>query len=222
MKLCGITTLAVVFSLSLITIPAFAGMYLDDFADGVDGGWVPLIGEWEAADGVYKQIAEGDLWQRAMLNTINGLDYEVSNFEISVTAQLPEGSSGWLGLVFLHGDVNEAEPVVSHCTFSLTYDGRNIVRLYKSSTGAVGSVDWVVDEALEAITGEWYTYKVVVQGGNIECYANDQLLITKDDPDIFGAGKVGIFATKAPGAILGEYKLISSDTRRCYSYQSCR
>jgi hypothetical protein len=93
----------------------------------------------------------------------------------------------------------------------LTYDGRNIVRLYKSSTGTVGNVDWVIDEPLDAKTDKWYTHEVLVQGQKIECYTNDNLLITENDPDIFEAGKVGIFATKAPGAIYGEFRLTADD-----------
>jgi len=198
-------------ALLAFSVPAFAGTYLDDFADGVDAGWIPLVGEWNAEGGVYKQVAAGDQWQRAMLKAIDGSDYKVGEFEVSVTAQLPEGNSGWLGLVFLHAAIDEGNPVVPHYTFSLTYDGRNIVRIYKSSTGAVGNVDWVIDEPLTATTDKWYTYKVVVKGNQIECYANDKLLITEVDDSIFEPGKVGIFATKAPGAVYGEFRLTAEN-----------
>lgn len=211
MKANRTVMLAVLISLSILSIPVFAGTYLDDFADGIDNGWVPLAGEWEAAEGIYKQTVAGDLWQRAMLATIDDLDYKVSDFEVSVTAQLPEGNSGWLGLVFLHGEIKVGQLEVAHYTFSLTYDGRNIVRIYKSSTGIVGNVNWVIDEPLNADLGKWYTYKVVVQGQKIECYANDKLLITEDDPGIFEAGKVGIFATKAPGAIFSTFQLTAAN-----------
>lgn len=211
MKRCKVAMLVIAFGLSIITFSVLAGTYIDDFGDGVDNGWIPLIGEWKAEDGFYKQVGEGDLWQRAMLKTINGIDYRISNFEVSVTAQLPNGNSGWLGLVFLHGNIDESKPAISHYTFSLTYDGRNIVRLYKSSSGVVGQVDWKVDEALIAETGKWYTFKVVVQGQRIDCYANDSLLITNEDEEISEAGKVGIFATKAPGAIFSEFRLIAAD-----------
>ena len=207
MRRYGMMMLAIAFGLSMFTVPVFAATYVDNFANGADAGWVPLIGEWKAEGGVYKQVSEGDKWQRAMLKTINGQDYNVSDFEVSVTAQLPTGKSGWLGLVFLHDKIDPAKAAVPHYTYSLTYDGRNIVRIYKSPSGAVGKVDWVVDKPLNAETGKWYTHKVVVKGKKIECYSNDKLLITKEDPDILKAGKVGIFATKAPGAILGEFRL---------------
>ena len=203
--------LSIAFGISILAVPVFAGTYVDNFADGVDAGWVPLIGDWKAEDGVYKQVAENDLWQRTILGTINGADYAVSDFEVSVTAQLPEGNSGWLGLVFFHGDADKDNPVAPHYTYSLTFDGRNIVRLYKSPAGAVGQVDWVVDNDLEAKLGEWYTHKVVVSGNMIECYSNGDLLITKEDPDIMGAGKVGIFGTKGPGAMFGEFQLTAAD-----------
>ena len=199
--------LAMFLGFSMLSVQVFAGTYLDDFADGVDDGWVPLIGDWKVEGAVYKQILGGDIWQRAMLKTIEGRDYNVSDFEVSVTAQLPEGNVGWLGLVFFHSELDEAQPAVAHYTYSLTYDGRNIVRIYKSASGAVGKVEWVIDEPLNATTGKWYTHKVVVQGKKIECYSNDKLLITEVDADIFKAGKVGIFATKAPGAMFGEFSL---------------
>lgn len=204
-------TLAALLSISMLAVPVFAGTYLDDFSDGVDKGWVPLVGDWEAAEGVYKQKDAGDLWQRTMLATIDNLDYKVSDFDVSVTAQLPEGNSGWLGLVFLHDEIKVGQTETPHYTFSLTYDGRNIVRVYKSSAGAVGKVDWVIDEPLNAELGKWYTYRVVVQGKKIECYANNKLLISENDPDIFEAGKVGIFATKAPGATYSMFQLTAEN-----------
>ena len=151
MKGCKMVIFATFLGFSMLSGQVFAGTYLDDFADGVDDGWVPLIGDWKVEGGVYKQILGGDIWQRAMLETIEGKDYNVSDFEVSVTAQLPTGKSGWLGLVFLHDKIDPVKAAVPHYTYSLTYDGRNIVRIYKPPSGAVGKVDWIVDKPLSEL-----------------------------------------------------------------------
>jgi hypothetical protein len=156
--------------------------FTDNFTDGNADGWTPVTGTWSVVSNEYVQSTTTDEWQRS----VSGDNY--GEFELTGKGKFIDGD-GWVGLVFNHG--------TGFYAFSNVYDGRNIARLIKSITGTYPDVDWSVDTSFTPTPGEWYEYKVVVDGNTIECYINDILLITKTDSDLLPAGQVGFFSIKS-------------------------
>ena len=67
----------------------------------------------------------------------------------------------------------------------------NNLVLFKMEKGKRSSVQWVRDA--KALSGKWYTLKVVIKGNNIKGYLNDKLYIGHNRPEKI-SGKIGLWS----------------------------
>ncbi len=146
-------------------------------ASEVPSGGQTVGGRWSFEGGVARQVSTGGDWARAIVGQGTG---------ITATVRRAEGT-GWVGL---HAERGEG----FYC-FALVHDGRDIARLFRTTSGAYGDTDWEVD--VPFTPGAEHRLRLAVSGDRISCEIDGETVITMRDTTPLDPGDVGLFAAGA-------------------------
>jgi alpha-L-arabinofuranosidase len=131
-----------------------------DFSNGAPG-WRPILGNWQAEDGVYRQTSPAvDI--RSVAGDPNWTDYT-----LSLKARKTGGAEGFLVMFRVQDDAN---------WYWWNVGGWNNTQhaIEHSVGGAKSIAGEVIPGRIE--TGRWYDLRVEVQGPRIRCYLDGTLV----------------------------------------------
>ena len=173
----------------------------ETFDDAVAGRrhWAFPSGRWAIRDGACSQAGLGPAWARAVARTL-----PLRDMDVQASVQLT-GGKGWGGLC--------AAETKGLYSFAIVHDGRDLARLFKSSTGEWGETDWVTDVTFVPEPSARYRLRLEVGGGSIRCSIDGRRVIEREEPvpltqvrpGLFTAGAAARFDDVAvEGAVMGE------------------
>jgi hypothetical protein len=180
-----ITIFIALLTIMLATIPVCFGkgeiLFKDDFsAKDIDKGlWAPAP-SWKIVDGVL-DIDGGDVAGVSVKNDFTDFEF---TFDFNMVSAL------W-----------SAEPVIrmkdqnNLYLFQIVADARHQFWPTTNVGGAWQIAKLADDSGINPVLGEWYSMKIIAEGGNIKCYYNQRgkelkLAFTWDDNN-FKSGAVG-------------------------------
>ena len=170
----------------MLTSIASAGVWQENFDNGLPDGWNEVSGEWKIVKDAYAETSGGP-YAKTMFGDENWTDYTL---EVDVT------------LVKKVSDVNAAGVLIRADT-----DGDNGMRFWirtdqhkcQFSRWRENKWDHIVTPLpIDPEVGETYRLKVVAEGQNYQCFVDDELLFEGDDDAKFrDSGRIGFITHSA-------------------------
>ncbi|MGQ9879859.1 MAG: alpha-L-arabinofuranosidase C-terminal domain-containing protein [Armatimonadota bacterium] len=143
-------------------------LFVHDFAQGA-GGWRVVRGNWQVADGSYRQNDLG-LDRRAVAGDVNWRDYT-----LTLRARKLGGAEGFLIMFRVRDDNN-------WYWWNLGGWGNTKHAVERCLSGRKSIVSNEVPGSIE--TGRWYDIRIELQGPRIRCYLDGKLIHDFEDmPD---------------------------------------
>ena len=176
---------SIVFIVGMLTSIASAGVWQENFDNGLPEGWNEVKGEWKIEKDAYAETS--------------GAQYAKTMF----------GDEGWTDYT-LEVDVTLVENVginAAGVLFRADTDGDNAMRYWiRTDQHKCQFSRWKENQwehiatplPLEPEVGETYRLKIVAEGQNYQCFADDELLFDdKDDAKFRDSGRIGFISYEA-------------------------
>lgn len=136
-------------------------LFADDFSDGSSHEWSVFNGEWDKAEGVYKQTG---IVEDAR-STAGNVDW--NDYTLELRARKTGGAEGMLIMFGVQDSDN-------YYWLNLGGWANSIHAIEKSTSGAKTGLGERISGSIE--TGRWYDIKIVVADRNIQTYLDGELL----------------------------------------------
>ena len=145
--------------------------------------WTFPSGSWQIDDGVCLQHGTGPEWARAVAATPR-----LRSVDVQASAQIVDGK-GWVGLCAA-GDRGLY-------SFAVVHDGRDLARLFRSSTGEWGDTDWLADVPFAPERSASYRLRLEIADDAIRCSIDGRRVIEREEPAPLARLRPGLFTTNA-------------------------
>ncbi len=151
-------------------------VFFEDFNDGTADGWIPTGGNWVVENGEYSQSNTGGVfWSWA--GDTNWTDY---SFSAKVRFLNPQKEASF-GI---------RSPDSSNVYYFCLAGGANALTIAEIANGQetynIRTSPWTAE------MNRWYEVEVVVQGDNMKCYLDDDLVFDYTDSGIPSRGRIGL------------------------------
>ena len=178
-------TIPFIFMTAILTSIASAGVWQENFDNGLPDGWNDVSGEWKIQKDAYAETSGGQ-YAKTMFGEEDWTDYTV---EVDVTLVKNVG-------------VNAAGVLIRADT-----DGDNAMRYWiRTDQHKCQFSRWKENQwdhiatplPVEPKVGETYRLKVVGEGQNYQCFVDDELLFDDaDDAKFRDSGRIGFISYEA-------------------------
>ena len=176
---------SVIFIVTILTSIASAGVWQENFDNGLPDGWNAVKGEWKIEKDAYAETA-GTQYAKTMFGDENWDDYTL---EVDVT-------------LVKNVNVNAAGVLIR-----ADKDGDNGMRFWiRTDQHKCQFSRWRENKFEHIVTplpvdpevGETYRLKVIAEGQNYQCFVDDELLFKGDDDAKFrDSGRIGFISYEA-------------------------
>ncbi len=176
---------AVIFLVAMLTSIASAGVWQENFDNGLPDGWNAVSGEWKIVKDAYAETS-GAQYAKTMFGDEGWTDYTV---EVDVT--LVENVNVNAAGVLIRADK----------------DGDNGMRFWIRTDQHKCQLSRWKENQFEHIAtplpaepevGKTHRLKVIAEGQNYQCFVDDELLFDGDDDMKFrNSGRIGFIAYEA-------------------------
>ena len=176
---------AVIFLVAMLTSIASAGVWQENFDNGLPDGWNAVSGEWKIVKDAYAETS-GAQYAKTMFGDEGWTDYTV---EVDVT--LVENVNVNAAGVLIRADK----------------DGDNGMRFWIRTDQHKCQLSRWKENQFEHIAtplpaepevGKTHRLKVIAEGQNYQCFVDDELLFDGDDDAKFrDSGRIGFIAYEA-------------------------
>ena len=179
------TVISAIFTITILTSIASAGIWQENFDNGLPDGWHEVSGEWKIQQDAYAETS-GGAYAKTMFGEEDWTDYTL---EVDVTLVKNVG-------------INAAGVLIRADT-----DGDNAMRYWirtdqhKCQFSRWRENQWdhiATPLPFEPEVGETYRLKIVAEGQNYQCFADDELLFDDaDDAKFRDSGRIGFITHSA-------------------------
>ena len=183
--MCYLNTVSVILMVAILTSIASAGVWQENFDNGLPDGWNDVKGEWKIQKDAYAETS-GAQYAKTMFGDEDWTDYTVA-VDVTLVEDVNVNAAGLL----IRADA----------------DGNNGMRFWirtdehKCQFSRWRENQWehiVTPLPVEPEVGETYRLKVVAEGQNYECFVDDELLFEgEDDMKFRDSGRIGFIAYEA-------------------------
>ena len=180
-----LNTVSVILMVVILTSIASAGVWQENFDNGLPDGWNDVKGEWKIQKDAYAETS-GAQYAKTMFGDEDWTDYTVA-VDVTLVEDVNVNAAGLL----IRADA----------------DGNNGMRFWirtdehKCQFSRWRENQWehiVTPLPVEPEVGETYRLKVVAEGQNYECFVDDELLFEgEDDMKFRDSGRIGFIAYEA-------------------------
>lgn len=176
---------AVIFLVAMLTSIASAGVWQENFDNGLPDGWNAVSGEWKIVKDAYAETS-GAQYAKTMFGDEDWTDYTVA-VDVTLVEDVNVNAAGLLIRADADGD--------NGMRFWIRTDE------HKCQFSRWRENQWehiVTPLPVEPEVGETYRLKVVAEGQNYECFIDDELLFEgEDDMKFRDSGRIGFIAYEA-------------------------
>lgn len=190
-------------SLMIIAVSSFAGIWEDDFNDGVADGWGEISGEWKVEGGAYQRTDMVPEYGKSIYGSGDWADYTIEA-DVTIIEGGPDSTSVAAGLL-LRTDATGSS--------GYRFWTRDDTNGFQFSVWKDNTFKHVITDAAErAIPGQTYHLKVELEGFNISAWVDDRIMVDNhaDADQLFESGLVGLINYNAHAQY--DNITISSDT----------
>ena len=180
-----LNTVSVILMVAILASIASAGVWQENFDNGLPDGWNDVKGEWKIQKDAYAETS-GAQYAKTMFGDEDWTDYTVA-VDVTLVEDVNVNAAGLL----IRADA----------------DGNNGMRFWirtdehKCQFSRWRENQWehiVTPLPVEPEVGETYRLKVVAEGQNYECFIDDELLFEgEDDMKFRDSGRIGFIAYEA-------------------------
>ena len=180
-----LNTVSVILMVAILASIASAGVWQENFDNGLPDGWNDVKGEWKIQKDAYAETS-GAQYAKTMFGDEDWTDYTVA-VDVTLVEDVNVNAAGLL----IRADA----------------DGNNGMRFWirtdehKCQFSRWRENQWehiVTPLPVEPEVGETYRLKVVAEGQNYECFVDDELLFEgEDDMKFRDSGRIGFIAYEA-------------------------
>lgn len=157
----------------------FDSLFEDDFEDGNANGWTPTSGTWPVTGGQYR----GQATSLNSYSVAGDSDWTDYTFQADVSVTNNSGGNKDAGIVFRYSDEN------NHYILMLKNNDKSgrKMELFVVSGGVKTSLGF---SNPSVAPDTFYTYRVELDGDDIDVYQNDTLILSATD-GTHDSGKIG-------------------------------
>ncbi|MEK7813811.1 MAG: carbohydrate binding domain-containing protein, partial [Candidatus Desantisbacteria bacterium] len=164
------------------TIRDTFGGVADDFNDGDTNGWTATGGTWNVSNGVVDGFGNGSPPENFYNVTYNGFSGADLIYECKVKPVTSGGSRG-KAIIFRYQDDN------NYYMVDLEAWSQNYAEIGKRVGGTWTRLAYT---PFTFTSGQWYLFKAIMKGNDIEFYIDGTLMCKATDTSITSAGKIGL------------------------------
>ena len=183
--MCYLNTVSVILMVAILTSIASAGVWQENFDNGLPDGWNDVKGEWKIQKDAYAETS-GAQYAKTMFGDEDWTDYTVA-VDVTLVEDVNVNAVGLLIRADADGD--------NGMRFWIRTDE------HKCQFSRWRENQWehiVTPLPVEPEVGETYRLKVVAEGQNYECFVDDELLFEgEDDMKFRDSGRIGFIAYEA-------------------------
>ncbi len=171
--------LSCIVAILYVASPSFGQMYVaDDFEDAKvsEGIWEIITGDWQVADGVFHQLAQGDSWLVAMVSSDNW-DNNWTEYTVEVSGTQLEAGDHPLQILFRVQDpvpqtwADRNAPQTHMYRWIINGWTNTLCRPYIYNEG---TVTMLAEKALILDIGKFYRFKLEVTKEGFRGYVDDE------------------------------------------------
>ena len=180
-----LNTVSVILMVAILASIASAGVWQENFDNGLPDGWNDVKGEWKIQKDAYAETS-GAQYAKTMFGDEDWTDYTVA-VDVTLVEDVNVNAVGLLIRADADGD--------NGMRFWIRTDE------HKCQFSRWRENQWehiVTPLPVEPEVGETYRLKVVAEGQNYECFVDDELLFEgEDDMKFRDSGRIGFIAYEA-------------------------
>ena len=176
---------SVIFVVAILAFPASAGVWQENFDNGLPDGWNDVSGEWKIVKNTYAETSGGQ-YAKTMFGDEDWTDYTVA-VDVTLVKNVNVNAAGLLIRADADGD--------NGMRFWIRTDQHKC----QFSRWRENTFEHIVTPLpVDPEVGETYRLKVVAEGQNYQCFVDDELLFEGDDDAKFrDSGRIGFITFEA-------------------------
>ena len=176
---------SVILMVTLLTSVASAGVWQENFDNGLPDGWNDVSGEWKIVKDAYAETSGGQ-YAKTMFGDEDWKDYTVE-VDVTLVKDVNVNAAGLLIRADADGDNG------------MRFWIRTDVHKCQFSRWKENQFEHIVTPLpAEPEVGKTHRLKVIADGQNYQCFVDDELLFEGDDDMKFrDSGRIGFIAYEA-------------------------
>ena len=176
---------SIIFMIAMLATTASAGVWQENFDNGLPDGWNAVSGEWKIEKDAYAEIS-GAQYAKTMFGDEGWTDYTVA-VDVTLVKNVNVNAAGLLIRADTDGD--------NGMRFWIRTDQHKC----QFSRWKENQFEHIVAPLpVEPEVGKTHRLKVVAEGQNYQCFVDDELLFEGDDDMKFrDSGRIGFITFEA-------------------------
>ena len=183
MKKLRTSILATLATSLIITAASFAGVWEDNFDDGLADGWSEIDGEWKVEDGMYQRVDKVNIYGKSVNDLTDLTDYTLE-VDVTIVEKGPDSTSVAAGVLLISN-----EDASSGYRLWLRDDTNG----FQFSTWQDNKYTNVLGEPAErAVSGQTHHLVIEVEGFSFSAWVDGRVVFEDQvDPDgLFPSGQI--------------------------------
>ena len=176
---------SIIFLIAILTSTASAGIWQENFDNGLPDGWNAVSGEWKIVKDAYAETSGGQ-YTKTMFGDENWTDYTLE-VDVTLVKNVNVNAAG----VLIRADANGDN--------GMRYWIRTDQHKCQFSRWRENQFEHIVTPLpVEPEVGKTLRLKVIAEGQNYQCFVDDELLFEGDDDMKFrNSGRIGFITFEA-------------------------